>query len=811
MSTPFELLLKILDQEKNLGYRNECVIGGLDKFAAHWEQEVGGLFAVAGDRLQVQEIVRRLRAYPSLRDASARRAALDEVRAATETLQVRSGAAPAAAQAPAPAVRQEPPPIRGQTALPRPSGQGLNAPVSVVVGVSEVHSKRLARLGVETVRDLLYLYPRRYRDYSAIKPVSSLQVGEEATVIGEVWETANRRARSGITVTTTLVADGTGLVEAIWFNQPYLLKQLQTGRKVILSGTVGLSSGHFDMQSPEWELMNGEPLHTARLVPVYPLTEGITSKWLRRVQKRTVDYWARRVPDPLPNAVRERLDLADLGSALEQIHFPDDAASLERARRRLCFDEFLLIQLGVLRQRRLWRGQPGRALAVRQDLVSGFIGSLPFALTGAQQRATEQVLADIAQPVPMSRLLQGDVGSGKTVVALIAMLVATDNGAQAALMAPTEILAEQHHRTISDLVGRAAESTPGWRVPSVRLVTGSLARSDRARAREEIASGQAEIVVGTHALIQQDVQFKELALTVIDEQHRFGVMQRSVLRDKGYHSHVLVMSATPIPRSLSLTVYGDLDLSVIDELPPGRQVVKTHWLTSRERERAYKFVRGQVEKGRQAFVICPLIEESDTLEVKSAVEEHRRLQEEVFPDLRIGLLHGKMRADEKDDAMALFRSGEVHVLVSTSVVEVGIDVPNATVMLIEGADRFGLAQLHQFRGRVGRGEFESYCLLIADQPTLVGTERLAAIETMHDGFALAEKDLELRGPGEFFGTRQSGLPNLRLAKLSDTKVLETARKAAIQIMEVDPSLSLPEHQLLAQKLEEFWRGRGDLS
>ncbi|MGB9593549.1 MAG: ATP-dependent DNA helicase RecG, partial [Anaerolineae bacterium] len=388
------------------------------------------------------------------------------------------------------------------------------------------------------------------------------------------------------------------------------------------------------------------------------------------------------------------------------------------------------------------------------------------------------------------------------------LVAALDNGAQAALMAPTEILAEQHHRTITRIL---EASGIGKDSLTVRLLIGSLSNGEKERVRQEIQEGQANLIIGTHALIQGSVAFQNLAFVVIDEQHRFGVMQRATLREKGFNPHMLVMSATPIPRSLALTLYGDLDISVIDEMPPGRQQVKTYWLAQRERERAYTFLRKQIEQGRQAFIICPLIEESEALDVKAAVEEHRRLQTEVFPDLRLGLLHGRMRADEKDEIMRQFHAGELHILVSTSVVEVGIDIPNATVIMVEGADRFGLAQLHQFRGRVGRGEHQSYCILISDSATPESQERLRAIEQIHDGFKLAEKDLELRGPGEFFGTRQSGLPDLRLAKLSDTRILEEARRQALRIFERDPDLSNPEHALLAEQVREFWQHKGDLS
>jgi len=664
---------------------------------------------------------------------------------------------------------------------------------------------------VHTIGDLLYLFPRRYEDYRSLKPIAQLEYGEEVTVIATVWDVQSRQTRSGVSIVNAVLTDGTGTIQATWFNQPYLARSLKRGRQIVVSGKVDEYLGYLTMRAPAWEPLDKELIHTGRLVPVYPLTKGISARWLRRLIKRTVDYWAPRVPDHLPRDILERQNLMELSTALQQIHFPVSTQALEQARRRLSFDEFFLIQLGVLRQRHLWRSRPGRPIPVNQELLQAFIEKLPFSLTGAQQRVLREILADMGESQPMSRLLQGDVGSGKTVVAAAAMLVTAAAGAQAALMAPTEILAEQHYRSISELLRDAP--VPDLRI---RLLTGSTPTAERRAILEEIRTGTAQIVIGTHALIQEGVEFHDLALAVIDEQHRFGVMQRAALREKGvagapYYPHVLVMSATPIPRTLALTIYGDLDISVLDEMPPGRQVVKTRWLLPRERERAYAFVRSQVEKGHQAFVICPLIEESDKLDTAAAVEEYERLSKEIFPDLRVGLLHGRMKGEEKDAVMQAFQRGELDILVSTSVVEVGIDVPNATVMLVEGADRFGLAQLHQFRGRVGRGEHQSYCILLADSPTAASEERLRAIETIHDGFALAEKDLELRGPGEFFGVRQSGMPELKMARLSDTRTLEQAREEAKRLYQDDPDLTRPEHRLLAEKVAQFWRGEGDLS
>jgi ATP-dependent DNA helicase RecG len=674
----------------------------------------------------------------------------------------------------------------------------------------------LGRLGIDTVGDLLYHVPHRYDDYSTLKPINRLEYGEEATVIGTIWETESRKTRSGGTIISSIIADASGTIEAVWFNQPYLANQLRSGRQIVLSGKVDEHLGRLTLQSPAWEPLEKELIHTGRLVPIYPLTRGITARWMRRLMKRVVDHWAPRLEDPLPEDLRKRAGLSDLPTAIRQIHFPDSFQDAKEARLRLSFDEFLLIQLGMLHQRQEWQSQPGAPIPRDQALLNTFLNSLPFQLTRAQRRSMDQILDDLAQPRPMSRLLQGDVGSGKTVVATAALLMATAAGRQSAVMAPTEILAEQHYQTISQLLANSGSWDLG-RPVSVVLLTGGLRRVERGKVYAALASGQADIVVGTHALIQKHVTFKNLGLAIVDEQHRFGVIQRANLRGKGDAPHVLVMSATPIPRSLALTLYGDLEISAIDELPPGRQAIETRWLLPRERERAYSFLRSQVEKGHQAFILYPLIEESEKVDARAAVEEYERLQTSVFPDLRLGLLHGRLKAREKDQVMTAFRQQERDILVSTSVVEVGIDVPNATVMLIEGADRFGLAQLHQFRGRVGRGTHKSYCLLISDaaspdDPQTKATwERLKAIETTQDGFILAEKDLELRGPGDFFGVRQSGLPALRLASLSNVQVLELARTEALALFQDDPTLSKPEHRALAEQVTRFWQVKGDRS
>ncbi len=785
---------------------DHLVIGGLEKFINNWTARQRQ--ASDAERIQLaDEIARTLQGYgaatPDARHEMLTRAlGLLRGEIAVET----TVAETAAPQPEPPDDLDEAPAPKESAQPPSTPGLGLDASVARLQNVGPAHAKRLQKLGIYAVGDLIYHFPRRYDDYSKLKTVSQLVYGEEVTLLLTVCEARTREThRAGLTITNVLLADPTGTMPAVFFNQPWLQQQFKAGRRIVVSGRVEQDLGHLTFKSPEWEPLSKELLHTARIVPIYPLTEGITNRWLRRLINSVVEYWADKVPDALPAALRAREKLDDLATALREIHFPTSFEKMEQARRRLALDEFLLIQLGVLRQRRQWREQPGRALQMDAATVPAFLAALPFALTRAQQRALDEILGDLQRAQPMSRLLQGDVGSGKTVVAAAAMLTAVANGAQAALLAPTEILAEQHFKTLATVFARQPQP------PRVRLLTGSLKNREKEEVRAQIAAGEINVAVGTHALIQEGVEFQDLALAVIDEQHRFGVEQRATIRSKGYHPHILVMSATPIPRTLALTVYGDLDLSLIDEMPPGRQEIKTKWLEPRERERGYAFIRNQVKAGRQAFVICPLIEESESIDAKAAVEEYERLRKDVYPDLHVGLIHGKLKPSEKDATMTQFREHAIDVLVATSVVEVGIDVPNATVMLIEGADRFGLAQLHQFRGRVGRGEHQSYCLLLAEKSGTTSDERLKVIESTQDGFRLAEEDLKLRGPGEFFGTRQSGLPDLKIAKLSDTKILEEARRIAQGIFDQDPDLREPEHHLLAQKLAEFWKGKGDLS
>jgi ATP-dependent DNA helicase RecG len=683
------------------------------------------------------------------------------------------------------------------------SPAALDASITVLPGVGPRHAVTLSRLGIHTLGDMLYYFPRRYDDYTRLKPINRLWYGEEVTVIGSIDRVETRLIRNGkMQIVEAIVGDGSGFLRVTWFNQPWVARRLQANTQIVLSGKVEQYLGRLTMNNPEWEPLEAQTLHTNRIVPVYSLTAHITQRWLRRLMYQVVTYWAPRVADPLSQNLRQEAEIVDLSTALLQVHFPDNDQVLNNARHRLAFDEIFLLQLGVLSQKRLWQERTARVFETTNEWLQERTQNLPFSLTSAQQRVLEDIRTDLASGRPMNRLLQGDVGSGKTIIAAMGILMIAQHGAQSAIMAPTGILAEQHYRNmLTYLSGEGSTLLPPQ---AIRLLVGATPESEKQEIRAGLEEGSIKLVIGTHALIEDPVVFANLQFIVVDEQHRFGVEQRALLRAKGENPHLLVMTATPIPRSLALTIYGDLDLSVIDEMPPGRQPIETNIFYPRERERAYAFIRSQIEKGGQAFIIYPLIEESEDSDALAAVEEHTRLSREVFPKLKLGLLHGRMKAEEKDNIMAQFRDGELHILVSTSVVEVGVDIPNASVMMVEGANRFGLAQLHQFRGRVGRGEQQSYCILIPDSPDKAENERLSAMTESNDGFVLAERDLEQRGPGDFLGKRQAGLSELRLINLADIQLIEKSRQLAQTIFATDPNLSNPEHMALANRMKSFW-------
>ncbi len=829
MGRSFKRLQRVLELEAQQGYQNKAVVGGIRQFATFWVGQAREEAVDEQDSVLIEQVAEVLSDYGTLPGPEARQKALDrlfehinqrELRVAEmepeQATAVSTPPSPASKPATKPLPKQEKPieqkaPKQKQKPkrepLP-PDPEGLKQSVTVLKGVGAKVSEKLSNLGAASIWDMLYIFPRRYDDYSLMKPISKLQYGEQVTIIGTIWETRARRTRSNQVIVESIISDGTANIKVTWFNQQWLVEKLNAGMQIVISGKVDQYLGRLVFNSPEWEPLEIEPLKTRRIVPVYPLTKGLTSNKMRDVMKTAVTNWAPRIPDPLPPDLIKTYELEELPVAVEQIHFPDTQEDLHRSRRRLAFDELFMLQLAMQGYRQNWQSTAGFAIPNDPAVLIRFHNQLPFELTNAQKRVIIEINNDMATETPMNRLLQGDVGAGKTVVAAAALLQVAAAGSQAALMAPTEILAEQHHNSLQNMLAPLGIN--------LGLLTGRTAGAEREQIYAGLASGEIQIAVGTHALIQESVTFKNLALAVVDEQHRFGVDQREALRQKGtvagatHHPHLLTMSATPIPRSLALSLYGDLDLSILDEMPPGRQEIKTRWLPLRDRERAYQFIRRHVQEGRQAYIIYPLVEESDKIEAKAAVDDYDRLQQEIFPDLRVGLIHGRLKSSEKEDVMRQFYDGAIDILVSTSVIEVGVDVPNSTIMLIEDANRFGLAQLHQFRGRVGRGEHQSYCLLIADSETDVAGARLKALEDTNDGFVLAEKDLELRGPGEFFGRRQSGLPELQLASLLDMELLEITQKEARALFADDPLLAKPEHQLLQERVARFWEEAADI-
>jgi ATP-dependent DNA helicase RecG len=664
----------------------------------------------------------------------------------------------------------------------------------------------LARLAIHRVIDLIWHLPHRHDDFSQQRTIAQLRPGEQVTVVANLWEVRERKISMKRQMVQAVLSDSTGTLHAHWWNK-YVRNQLKPGATMRFSGKVGLFLGNKTLENPAFEDVDEEMVATGRLAPVYPLTEGLSNKKLRSLVKVALDDYADLIPDPLPDFVADEHGLLPLSQALRQVHFPADQEALKAGLRRLAFDELLYVQLGALQRRRELQSATALALNSDDELLAYYQAALPFALTNAQVRVMDEMRRDLMRTLPMTRLVQGDVGSGKTAIAAAGMYIAAANGAQSALLAPTQILAEQHHRSLGRLLG--ALTRPDGRPLEVKLLTGRVTGSQREVILAGLTAGEIDIVVGTTALIQDAVEFANLGLVIVDEQHRFGVEQRGAMRTKGYQPHLLVMSATPIPRSLALTLYGDLDLSIIDEMPPGREPIKTKWFRPRERDRVYGFMRHEAREGRQSFIVYPLVEESEKLDAGAAVSESERLQKEIFPDLRVALLHGRMSGQEKDETMRAFAAAEYDILVSTTVIEVGIDVPNASVIMIEDAERFGLAQLHQLRGRVGRGQQKSYCALVSKADGAEAGERLRALEATQSGFELAEKDLELRGPGDFLGTRQSGLPDLRIAQLSDMETLTTARNAAQSLFAKDPTLiSYPQ---LARRVEQFWRGHGDVN
>ncbi|MFA5128839.1 MAG: ATP-dependent DNA helicase RecG [Patescibacteria group bacterium] len=659
----------------------------------------------------------------------------------------------------------------------------LETPVENLLRVGKATSKKLQNLGLRTAEDLLFYFPFRYEDWSKILPISQMTYGSAGTCRGTVELIKNTRSfHKRKNITEALVSDNSGSIKVVWFNQPFLTKILKVGDEIFLSGKVDFDRFGIHLTSPSYEKVGavGEAIHTARIVPVYGTTENLTNKQLRFLVKLIAPL-ALKIRDWLPAEIRKEFRLIDLNRTLKQIHFPESVDLVKAARHRLKFNELFLVQLQNLLLKNNLQKSVAPRISFQEEKTKKFTAGLPFKLTNGQRQAAWEILQDMGAGKPMNRLLEGDVGSGKTVVAAIAILNVFLNGYRTILMAPTEILAKQHFNTFCKLFSNL----------KIGLVTRSEKKINCETEKNndtEFIINNSDLIIGTHALIQDDVKIDKLGLAIVDEQHRFGVKQRQALKGDKESPHFLSMTATPIPRTMSLVFYGDLDVSVIKELPVGRKKILTKVVSPEKRNAAYNFIRKEIKDSRQVFVICPLIDQSDKLGVKSAKEEYKKLSQEIFPELKIGLLHGKMKSEDKEKTMREFLENKINILVSTSVVEVGVDVPNATIMMIEGAERFGLAQLHQFRGRVGRSDFQSYCFLFSDSDSEEAARRLLVMTTCNDGFALAEKDLEFRGPGEVWGVRQSGMPDLQIATLTDYAIIKEAKAAAENFIKKDPDL-----------------------
>ncbi|MCR4403876.1 MAG: ATP-dependent DNA helicase RecG [Candidatus Acetothermia bacterium] len=760
-------LAKVLQLEKREGYQDRAVLGGLEGFIerAAAELEPADAELAAALRAQAQGYA----AMPFMKRREAIRELEDLLRA------VEVGVVSPKA---------------------RKAKGGLGSPVRYAKGVGERREKLLNKLGIEKIEDLLLYFPRRIEDRSQIKRIASLRHGERATIHGRVSAIDTIRPRRDLEILKVAVQDISGVAYAVWFNQPWLKKQFAVGMKLALFGEVERAFGAVQLTNPVWEPA-GENFLTGRLVPVYPATEGLPQGALLRLIRENLALYQDEIEELIPEEVRLRLGLLPRREAFFKIHFPESLEEFELARRSLAFEELFLFQIGVALERRRVRDRPGRSLTISDEQLEEFIAALPFRLTAAQGRALAEIREDLAAPRPMHRLLQGDVGSGKTVLALIACLIAHASGYQAAMMAPTEILAEQHYRVITDLVERA-------RLPlRVGLLIGSLPEREKAAMREGIERGEVDLVLGTHALIQDEVRFRRLGLAVIDEQHRFGVIQRAELEKKGQELDVLVMSATPIPRTITLILYGQFEISILDELPYERRI-KTYWVAEERREEVYQLIKGRLAKGEQTFIIYPLIEEPEEearlLDLRAATEMAEELARGPFREFKVGLLHGRVSDAEKRAVLEAFRRKELHVLVATTIVEVGIDVPDASIMIIEHADRFGLAQLHQLRGRIGRAGQEALCFALASPKTEEARRRLEAFRDTDDGFKIAEQDLLIRGPGELLGPAQHGLDTTFKAAdlLRDLELLKLAREEALKLIEAEP-----DHPLVAEFSRRF--------
>ena len=676
----------------------------------------------------------------------------------------------------------------------------INESIQYVKGIGPKKAEKLNRLGIYTIKDLLYYFPRQFEDRSIIKKIAQLEDEEKVTVKALITNIESYTPKKGMTITRIDVKDDTGFAKLTFFNREYIKNTFRVGDSILAFGKVKKNGRFVELNSCELEYLSSSPKNIGKLMPVYPLSYGITNKDIMNTIRMVFENKDIRIPEYMPEHLMKKYRLCGIEYAIKNIHFPKDKESLKVALYRLIFEELLVLQLGLF----MYKGGSSDKKGIvfkRDSRLDDVLESLPFKLTKAQNRALNEIIDDMCSEKVMNRLVQGDVGSGKTVVALLALAECVFNGYQGALMAPTEILAQQHYESFTETFEDIGIN--------VELLTGSVTKKQKEGILQRVKDGEVDILIGTHALIEDNVEFENIGLVITDEQHRFGVRQRGKLSSKGVSPDILVMTATPIPRTLALILYGDLDISIIDELPPGRQPIETIAVEKKKRDKVYNsLVRREVDKGRQVYIVCPLVEESETLDITSATETAEEIKRDFFPDLRVGLLHGKMKPSEKDAIMTAFKNHELDILVSTTVIEVGVNVPNSTLMIIENAERFGLAQLHQLRGRVGRGKHQSYCVLIYGSNSEVCRKRMDIMEETNDGFKISEKDLEIRGPGEFFGTMQHGVPELKIANLfKHMKILKTVQQEARIIIGDDPTLDFKEYRGLKREIESKFKDK----
>ncbi len=680
--------------------------------------------------------------------------------------------------------------------------------IQYIKGVGPARMKLFLNLGIQSVEDLLYFFPRRYEDRQHMASIAEVKIGEQQTIHGQILTHGGRQSwYTKKHVFETIIDDGTGRIFCVWFNQPYLERYFRPGKYAVLYGKVELYKNRLQMIAPEYEIIekekdNNQNLSVGRIVPIYPLTKGVTQRYIRKIIRMCLDRYHEQLQDILPIPLRNKYRLSNIKRSLENIHFPESMEMQMSAHRRICFEEFFLFQISVMKRRMNIVNQAGTTHVVDLELINQFQSVFPFELTGAQKRVIREISADLQKPAPMLRLLQGDVGSGKTLIALFGCVVAWRNGNQSVIMAPTEILARQHYQNIQKVL------QPGpFHDMKIALLISGLKKKEREEIYRQVRNHEIDLVIGTHALLSEAVQFPNLSFVVIDEQHKFGVQQRALLSAKGKNPDVLVMTATPIPRTLTLTLFGDLDVSTIEEIPKGRGKVSSVLYSSEQIQDVYRIIRDKINKGEQAYIIYPIVEESEKMDLKAAEAMYRYFSNHEFKDLRVGLIHGQMKRQQTEKMMEEFKQGRLHILVATTVLEVGIDVPNANVMVIEHAQRFGLAQLHQLRGRIGRGQKDGLCILVADPITEESHSRLRAILSSTDGFKIAEQDLQIRGPGEYFGRHQHGLNELKYVNpVTQIDILELARKEAREIMHEDPELKEGSHVVLQKTIQKRYPG-----